>query len=241
MFAARVAEGVLRLARPGTRWLVTDHDGGYRTADAAYNVSVPEGFDRTDLAAYVRERRERAGFPDAGPALLTGVSLAHARGARSGPVEAVATVGLSNPAALPMAPDGAPSDTTDGGRVGTVNLLVGTTRALPDGGLATLLATAVEAKTATLTATTCFSGTTSDGVVVGTDPDGDTAAFAGSATPVGAATRACVREAVRASLASRYADCSVPTSVADADHGVVTDREATVFEVGATTATDRET
>jgi adenosylcobinamide hydrolase len=241
MFAARVAEGVLRLARPGTRWLVTDHDGGYRTADAAYNVSVPEGFDRTDLAAYVRERRERAGFPDAGPALLTGVSLAHARGARSGPVEAVATVGLSNPAALPMAPDGAPSDTTDGGRVGTVNLLVGTTRALPDGGLATLLATAVEAKTATLTATTGFSGTTSDGVVVGTDPDGDPAAFAGSATPVGAATRACVREAVRASLASRYADCSVPTSVADADHGVVTDREATVFEVGATTATDRET
>ena len=231
MFEARVAEEVLRLARPGTRWLVTDHDGGYRTADAAYNVSVPEGFDRTDLSAYVRERRERAGYPDAGPGLLTGVSLTHARAARSGPVEAVATVGLSNPAALPMAPDGDPSDSTDGGRVGTVNLLVGTTRRLSDGGLATLLATAVEAKTATLTATTGFSGTTSDGVVVGTDPDGDTSTFAGSATPVGAATRACVREAVRASLASRYADRAVPASVAEADHGVVTDREATVFEV----------
>lgn len=242
MFETRVAEGVLRLARPGTRWLVTDHDGGYRTADAAYNVSVPEGFDRTDLAAYVRERRERAGFPDAGPALLTGVSLTHARGARSGPVEAVATVGLSNPATLPMTPDGEQSsDSADHDRVGTVNLLVGTTRALSEGGLATLLATAVEAKTATLTATTGFSGTTSDGVVVGTDPDGDPAAFAGSATPVGAATRACVREAVRASLASRYADRSVPASVADADHGVVTDREATVFAVGAETATDRET
>ncbi|MFB6142894.1 MAG: adenosylcobinamide amidohydrolase [Halorientalis sp.] len=230
MFAASVSRGVLRVRRPDSRWLVTDWAGGYRSADAAYNLTVPHGFDRTDLRPYVERRRERAGFPDPGPALLTGVDVAHARRARADPVEVVATVGLSNPATLPMAPEGEPSGET-GYRPGTVNLLVGTTRALDDGGLATLLATAVEARTATLKATTGFTGTTSDGVVVATDPTGDPAAFAGSATSVGAATRACVRAAVRASLDARYPDGEYPRTVTEADHGVSTEREATVSPV----------
>jgi adenosylcobinamide hydrolase len=127
-------------------------------------------------------------------------------------------------------PSGGGPDASDP-PVGTVNLLVATTRALADGTLATLLGTAVEAKTATLLAETGFTGTTSDAVVVGADPSGERAPFAGSATPVGAATRACVREALRASLASRYADRELPGSVADAEYGVSTDRRATVFEL----------
>ena len=67
MFATTVESGVLQVHRPNTRWLATGHDGGYRTADAAYNVSVPEGFDRTDLGAYRTERREHAGFTTEGP------------------------------------------------------------------------------------------------------------------------------------------------------------------------------
>jgi len=236
---ATVRDGICRVREEGARWLTTGFDGGYRTANAAYNVSVPEGFDRTDLLTYVRERREHAGFDEPGPATLTGVDLAHARGARSGPVEVLATVGLSNPSTLPLDPAGGGGDS--GGReedapgddppTGTVNLLVTTARALDDGALATLLGTAVEAKTATLLAETGFTGTTSDAVIVGADPSGEPAAFAGSATPVGAATRACVREAVRAALAARYPDREFPRSVADADHGAVTDRRATVFEL----------
>ncbi|WP_424016448.1 adenosylcobinamide amidohydrolase [Halorientalis pallida] len=234
-----VADGVLRVSGPD-RWLATGPGGGFRTAPAAYNVSVPEGFDRTDLDSYVTERRERAGFEREGPALLTGVDLGHARGARAGPVTVVATAGLSNPAALRMDPDAAASDdeagaTTADRETGTVNLLVGTTRALDRGALATLLATAVEAKTATLQSLTGFTGTTSDAVVVGCHRDGESADFAGSGTPVGAATRACVRDAVRASLDSRYTDREIPGDVADADHGVRTDQRATVFE-----PTDRE-
>jgi adenosylcobinamide hydrolase len=233
---ATVAEGVLQFSGPD-RWLATGPNGGYRTAPAAYNISVPEGFDRTDLDTYVAERRERAGFERAGPALLTGVDLAHARGARAGPVTVVATAGLSNPAALPMEMDGDTGDgiATSDREIGTVNLLVGTTRALDRGALATLLATAVEAKTATLQSLTGFTGTTSDAVVVGSTADGEPADFAGSGTPVGAATRACVRDAVRASLRARYADRGIPDSVTDADHGVRTDERATVFE-----PTDRE-
>lgn len=248
MFAATVREDVLRVRHPGARWLATGWDGGFRDAAAAYNVTVPEGFDRTDLAAYADERRAEAGFEGCGPTLLTGIEMRHARGARLDAVVVYATAGVSNPATLPVSPEAGPPDqapasvsqpepepgstpgSDPGAPPGTVNLVVGTARSLSDGALCTLLATVVEAKTATLLAETGFSGTTSDAVVVGCDPSGPRSEFAGSATPVGAAARACVREALRASLASRYTERCMPESVADAEYGVVTDARAEVFE-----------
>lgn len=237
MFEATVRDGVLQVAGDGARWLSTGWDGGFRDADAAYNVSVPEGWERTDLTAYVTERRNRADFAARGPALLTGVDLRHLRGARSGPVVVYATAGVSNPAALPMqsvetAPETSVAADRGAGEddpAGTVNLVVGTTRALDDAAAATLLAVAVEAKTAVLLAETGFPGTTTDAAVIGTHPDGERATFVGSATPVGDATRACVRDAVRASLRSRYAERDRPESVADAEHGTVTARRTEVF------------
>ena len=232
MFETGVRDGVCRLASAETRWLATGWDGGYRTADATYNVSVPTGFDRTDLGNYAGERLRRAGFERSGPVLLTGVDMTHARGARAGSVTVVATVGLSNPATLPLTVDSDGTDANSGSdepSVGTVNLLVGTTRGLGDGTLATLLATAVEAKTATLQSLTGFTGTTSDAVAVGCDPGGDPVEFAGSGTAVGSAVRACVRDTLRASFDSRYGDGSLAASVAEADHGVVTDRDSEPF------------
>lgn len=238
-------DGVLQVSRPDTEWLSTGWNGGRCTADCAYNVSVPEGWERTDLDAYVNERLERAGFePTAadstGPALLTGVDIDDARGARCGPVTAYATAGVSNPAALPMEPgadtdsDEAVGDTVETelepGR-GTVNVIVGTTRALAPGALANLIAVVAEAKAATLLSETGFPGTTTDAVVVGHDPAGQPADFSGSGTAVGAATRACVRDAVRASLRAHYTDTEMtpPASVADATYGVSTDACAEVF------------
>lgn len=232
-FESTVREGALRVREPGARWLSSDPDGGFRDADAAYNVSVPTGWDRTDLAAYADERRERAAFDDPGPTLFTGVEMTHLRAAHAGSVVAYATAGVSNPAALPMAPegDGEERTATDGERpVGTVNLLVGTTRSLDDGTLASLYGVVVEAKTATLLAETGFPGTTTDAAVVGTRPSGESAAFAGSGTEVGAAARACVREALRASLHSRYEAQELPDSVADAEHGTATTRRAERFD-----------
>jgi adenosylcobinamide hydrolase len=250
MFEATVSEGILRLRRPGTRWLSTGWDGGRSRAAAAYNVTVPEGFDRTDLAAYRGERLARAGFAgevdggaeeadadrDAPPTLFTGVSMDHARGARLGSVVAYATVGLSNPAMLPTEPAGAAeaSGSTESAErppgPGTVNVILGTTRRLAPGAAANLVAVAAEAKAATLLATAGVPGTTSDAVVIGDDPAGEPAEFSGSATAVGAAARACVRDAVRASLRARYPDSDVPGPAADAEHGVVTDEQAEVFE-----------
>lgn len=236
MCEVRLAAGCCRLSLPGARWLSTGWNGGYRTADAADNLTVPTGFDRTDLAAYVAARRSEAGLDGDGPALLTGVDVAHARGATCGSVTAVATAGLSNPATLPLSnADG--TTVSDRSRVageerpppGTVNVLVGTSRSLADGPLAELLATVVEAKTATLSAIVGVTGTTSDAVAVGTDPAGDPVDFAGSGTDLGSATRACVRDAIRASLDSRYPEGEFPASVADAEHGTVTSRATTLF------------
>jgi len=228
------AGGVLALERPGTRWLSTGHDGGYAEGGAAYNVSVPTGFGRTDLEQYVDGRLAEAGFDAPGPSLLTGVEMRHARCARCGPVLACATAGVSNPAELPMEPDGTGSGTARESTAhdGTVNLLVGTDRALCDGALASLLGVVVEAKAATLLGTVGVPGTTSDAAVVGSAPEGEPARFAGSATAVGSAARAAVREALRASLASRYPEEAPPATAADAEHGVRTDRRASVFAPG---------
>jgi len=238
-------DGILQVSRPDTEWLSTGWNGGRCTADCVYNVSVPDKWERTDLGAYVDERLERAGFePTAadatGPALLTGVDIDDARGARCGPVTAYATAGVSNPAALPMEP-GADTDSDETvddtvetelepGR-GTVNIIVGTTRALAPGALANLIAVVAEAKATTLLAETGFPGTTTDAIVVGHDPSGPPADFSGSGTEVGAATRACVRDALRDALCVHYTDNDVtcPDSVSDAVYGVSTDTRAEVF------------
>ena len=257
VFEATLREEVCRLRRPGTRWLSTGHAGGESRGDAAFLLSVPEGWGDVDIPAYVGDRLDAAGFARSGPALLTGVSMRHARRARLGPVEAVATAGVSNPAALPVGggpdsgdggvggpggdaaaagsddPSDAAGDTrSDRHHAGTVNVVVGTTRSLAAGALPNLVAVAAEAKAATLLARVGVPGTTSDAVVVGCDPAGEAAAFSGSATPVGSAARVCVRDAVSAALDSRYADESPPASVDAAEYGVVSDARARVERIG---------
>ena len=244
VFEPTVRGEVCRLRRPGTRWLSTGHAGGESRADAAYLLSVPEGWGDVDIAAYVDGRLDDAGFaaaaPTSAPALLTGVSMRHARRARLDPVEVVATAGVNNPAALPVEGGPGVGDTAErsagsGGGTrhdGTVNVVVGTTRSLAPGALPNLVSVAAEAKAATLLARVGVPGTTSDAVVAGCDPDGETAAFSGSATPVGSAARVCVRDAVSAALAARYADESPPASVDDAAYGVVSDARARVGPVG---------
>ncbi|MFC7204525.1 adenosylcobinamide amidohydrolase [Haloferax namakaokahaiae] len=238
MFETTERDGVCRLSRPETRWLSTGYDGGESRGPVAYNVTVPEGWPETDLDEYIAERRAKAGFSTPGPTLLTGVSQEHARRARFGPVEAVVTGGVSNPAALPVGDEESTAstradstdttDTTDSNTLGTVNIFVGTTRSLAPGALSNLVAVAAEAKAAVLLARCGSPGTTTDAVVAACDPSGESAAFSGSATEVGNATRICVRDALAASLDSRYADVPMPRSVKDAQYGVVADENARV-------------
>ncbi|MFB6161925.1 MAG: adenosylcobinamide amidohydrolase [Halococcoides sp.] len=270
-------EAVCRIAHEGT-WLVTGPLGGRESAAGAAIVTVPTDWDERDLASAARNRLDRAGFEYV-PTLFTAVDVRQARAARLDGVCAIATAGLTNPAALAVDPaepavaadtgtgsggdeadldessrpdssdtgpddsgagpdligtesdrGGAPGRDRPGGqyRPGTVNLIVTTDRALDSGTQATLLATIVEAKTATLIDSTGFTGTTSDAVAVGCRPSGPTASFGGAATPVGDAARACVRDAVRAALAA--GDDDPPDSVAAAEAGIRSERRAAVFE-----------
>lgn len=221
-YDATVADGVLQVSCPETRWLSTGYAGGFEPAPAAYNVSVPEGWDRTDVATYASERRQDAGFVESGPALLTGVDMTHARGAQLGAVVAYATVGLSNPATLPLDPD----DTS----TGTVNLIVATTKTLTRAAQANLVSVTAETKAATLLALADVPGTTSDAIVVGCATDGPTKQFTGSATALGDAARSCVRDAIHASFDSRYEDDPPPASVDTADYGARANRRASVFD-----------
>ena len=242
VFEMTITDGVLQVRRPHTDWLSTGVDGGRERADAAYNLTVPAGWDETNLRAYIDRRVTTAGFEVDGPALLTGVAQRHARRAVLDPVEAIVTAGLSNPATLPPrdaadtstpTPEAGDTEhTADHSHHGTINIIVGTTRALPPAALASLLAGVVEAKTATLSRQTGFTGTTSDAVIVGSDPDGEQTRFVGSATTVGNAARACVREGLTAALDARYPDGEHPKSVGDADHGVETTATATVSTPG---------
>ena len=216
------------------RCLSTGWNGGFTTTDAIYAYSVPTDWEHQDIEAYAASRDREVGFDGEGPSLFTAVDLEHLRGARAGPAEVFATVGLSNPASLPMDPNDAPESAMpddDQPVAGTVNLVVGTTRSLDNAALANLLAVAVEAKAVTLVAQAGFPGTTTDAVVVASDPTGEQRSFSGSATEVGTATRACVREAVRASLASSYPNGEFPGSVEEAEHGVTTELKAEVFVI----------
>lgn len=236
-----IREGVLQARRPETKWLSTGFDGGRTRANAAYNVSVPDGWGETDLRQYVDRRCSIAGFEAPGPALLTGVDLVHARRGRLDGVEVIVTAGVSNPATLPVsvATDGKPAasdhqsetDRSSEYRPGTINIILATTASLPPGALVNLVSVVTEAKTATLLALTGFTGTTSDAIVVGCDPAGPACEFSGSATAVGSAARACVRDALCASLRSRYADEPIPESVEAAEYGVETTAHAAVDSI----------
>jgi adenosylcobinamide hydrolase len=247
MFETTRREGVLELRRPGTEWLSTGWNGGRCCGDVAHCLTVPEGWEPPDLAADVADRLATAGFERDGPVLLTGVDVGHACGARLGPVEVVATAGVSNPAALPVenpwerepvegepATLGGPTGAEKGTEPpdpGTVNLVVGSQRALGEAALANLLTVAAEAKAATLSALVGVPGTTSDAVVAATDPDGEPSTYSGSATEVGAAARICVRDAVSAALVARYPERGMAESVDDARHGVVANEHASLFEL----------
>ena len=223
------SDGVLCIERPGTEWLATGWDGGRSRADASHVLSVPTGWWADDIGAYVDERLESVGFGlrGDGPVLLTGVSLQHGRLARLDGVAVVATAGLSNPAALPMEPTGE-HEQSPSRRPGTVNVVCVTDRALSPGAAANLVAVVAEAKAATLLDAAGVPGTSTDAVVVGWDPTGDPTTYSGSATPVGRAARACVREAIKASLASRYPERDPATAAREGEHAIRTERKASV-------------
>jgi len=229
----------LRLRRPETRWLSTGWGGRLR-ADAAYNVSVPEGFDRTDLGAYRDdERLARAGFKsEEDPPTLFTRRFDGPRVRRTSRIgRRVRDRRAVEPGDVADGSDG--SDRSDGRcwRLGARRRGVdrGTAPATRYGQPGSRNDAAARRRRGGEPRRGRGRGegrdVARDGGRAGDDerrggrrrrPDRG-AAFSGSATPVGAAARVCVRDAVRASLRSRYPDGDLPGPAADAEHGVVAD------------------
>jgi TolA-binding protein len=94
-----------------------------------------------------------------------------------------------------------------------------------------------ERKAATLLRSTDAPGTSSDALIIGCATHGPPVRFSGSITPVGAAVRACVRDAIAASLRSRYGSARPPGGT-DAAHGSTTSVRPTVASLRLIEAAD---
>ncbi|GAA5160265.1 adenosylcobinamide amidohydrolase [Ornithinimicrobium tianjinense] len=167
------------------------------------NLTVEDGFARTDLDAYVAERLASTPVDAAlaGTALLTAADVTRVeRAGEPGPtgdVTAWATVGVTKPtwAAREQAEvrDGIPAP-------GTVNIVVALPAALTGSALVQAVGTVTEAKAQALVAAGVpGTGTASDAVVV-LCPEGEEVPFAGVRSPWGQAVARAVHRAVAAGL-----------------------------------------
>lgn len=231
MFETAHSDGVLQLARQHTKWISSGWNGGITTAHSAYNISVPEPWERTDLETYAENRRDQAGFSTPGPALFTAVSLDHAYCATDASVTAIATAGLSNPTVYRTTPSEPATNTSSRETPGTVNLLLGIERTLPDHCLIEVLCGAIEAKTLTLYRETGIPSTTTDAIIAGSAPTGEQSQFAGSATALGQSVRCCTRDAILASLHSRYPEQQYPRDKTSTDYGITLTGNTTITAI----------
>ena len=70
IFEPTVEANVCQLHTKGMDWLSTGFDGGVQRAEAAYNITVPEGWTETDLRGYTNRRLTEAGVENAVTAVL---------------------------------------------------------------------------------------------------------------------------------------------------------------------------
>lgn len=199
---------VCAIENAGGRWLHTGWNGGRYDRSRAYSVSVGADWNPNDIGHDIARRLESEGFDRPGPTLITGVEATHARIAAADSITVFATAGLSNPATLPVPgqPESGKVPSADPGHPGTVNVAVWTDRALAAGARANAIAMVAEAKAATLLETVGVPGTSTDAVLVGDRNGGEPVTYCGSGTEIGHSIRVCVRDAILASVRSRYGE-----------------------------------
>jgi adenosylcobinamide amidohydrolase len=175
-------------------------NGGFVPARAWLNLQVGHDYSRTDPDVHLREAAAARGLdPDTTIGMLTAADVRAGVLRERGLADAVATVGIGQPlAAAGQRPRPIPP------RAGTINVLVVVHAPLTDAALVTAVQTATEAKAQALADAGVLAlnhpghatGTATDAICVAA-PAGNRVAFAGPATPVGAAIALAVHGAVR--------------------------------------------
>ncbi len=174
-------------------------NGGLVTARHWLNLQVGHDYARTDPQRHLREAAVARGLdPNATIGMLTAADVRAGVRRDRGPAVAVATVGIGQPlAAAGQRPRPIPP------RAGTINVLVVVDAPLTDAALVAAAQTATEAKAQALADAGvralnhqgAATGTATDAICIAA-PAGATVAFAGPATPVGAAIALAVHGAV---------------------------------------------
>lgn len=175
-------------------------NGGFVAARGWLNLQVGHDYARTDPAVHLREAAVARGLdPQTTIGMLTAADVRAGVLRERGLADAVATVGIGQPlAAAGQRPRPIPP------RAGTINVLVVVHAPLTDAALVAAVQTATEAKAQALADAGVralnhaghATGTATDAICVAAPP-GDRVAFAGPATPVGAAIALAVHSAVR--------------------------------------------
>lgn len=167
----------------------TGISGGISDITTIINHTVPKDFQHNNPAEYIHYIAETECYEEGGFfSLLTAVRMKDLCVLSCGYIIAFITAGVSNP--NPWSP-------------GTINIIIHSSKSMPDSAMLEMIKTVTEAKTAALFDMGYdFTGTTTDAVVIAYDRDAEESSgpYAGTFTGVGKRTYECVRKGVKEAI-----------------------------------------
>ena len=172
--------------------LSTGVSGGRRRVHYILNIEVPHGFPHADPEGYIDSVARTLHLDGDCVALLTAVEMRNVQIAEEDPVTVFTTAGV-----------------THSSSVGTINLIIVSSRELSEGAMANAIITATEAKTSALFDMGFkFTGTETDAVVVAYERKSgeETVQYAGPSTEFGRKVTRLVRLGVKNGLIAQHGD-----------------------------------
>jgi adenosylcobinamide hydrolase len=172
--------------------LSTGVGGGRRRVKHILNIQVPYNFSHADPEGYINGVARSLHLDSDYVALLTAVAMKNVQIVEQDYITIFATAGVTHPCSI-----------------GTINLIIVSSRELSEGAMANAIITATEAKTSTLfDLGFTFTGTTTDAVVVAFEREsvGETVTYSGPSTEFGRKVTQMVRLGVKNGLIAQHGD-----------------------------------
>ncbi|HXY87552.1 MAG TPA: adenosylcobinamide amidohydrolase [Candidatus Acidoferrales bacterium] len=170
--------------------LSTGVGGGRRRVKYILNIQVPHNFSHTDPKSYIDGVARSLHLDGDYVALLTAVAMKNVQIVEEDYITVFATAGVTHPRSM-----------------GTINLIIVSSRELCEGAMANIIITATEAKTSALfDLGLTFTGTSTDAVVVAFEREsgGETVVYGGPSTELGKKVTQMVRLGVKNGLIAHH-------------------------------------
>jgi len=172
--------------------LSTGVGGGRRRVKHILSIQVPHNFSHADPEGYINGVARSLHLDSDYVALLTAVAMKNVQILEQDYITIFATAGVTHPRSI-----------------GTINLIIVSSRELSEGAMANAIITATEAKTSALfDLGVTFTGTTTDAVVVAFERGsvGETVIYGGPSTEFGRKVTQMVRLGVKNGLIAQHGD-----------------------------------